>query len=133
MYHFELENPYTGEKAMISVPEEMTIEDFTRDVRCEMGLQYTVGTRFHFIIDKEQRVFMQDDAISAHVDMLWEGGDDENDPDKKAPKYHEEYYHPESKYTLHDLFPEIGSEILYTQDSDRIYCKLVEITGGEEE
>ncbi|MBQ9439398.1 MAG: hypothetical protein IJU35_02205 [Paludibacteraceae bacterium] len=48
MYHIELEDLYTGDKKMIIVPEEMSIEDFTREIRCEMGLSYTVGTPYLF-------------------------------------------------------------------------------------
>lgn len=132
MYQFELENPYEGLKKVITVPEEMSIEDLTRDIRCEMGLEYTVGTRFHMIIDHQHRVFMLDDSIATHVDMLWEGGDDPNDPDKKAPKYYEDYYYPESKYSLQDLFPNVGSEILYAQDSDKVYCKLIGVINSED-
>ena len=133
-YHFELEDPDSGEKGHLYIPEEMSIEDFCRELRCEMGLQYTVGSRFHFIIDKQNRVFMQDaEVISTHVDMLWEGGDSDDDPDKTAPKYDEDYYFPEDKHTLQDLFPEVGTDILYAQDYDRIYCKLVEISHDDEE
>lgn len=128
MYHFELANPKTGDKKIISVPEELTIAEFAREIRCEMGLQYTVGTRFHLIIDQDDRIFMQDDAIAEHVEMLWEGGDDPKDPEKKGPIYHEEFYHPESEYSLKDLFPKVGSNILYGQDYDSIYCTLKEIT-----
>ena len=128
---FELINPYTEQKAIIVVPEEMSIEDFTREMRCEMGLSYTVGAHFHMIIDQENRVFMEDDAIATHVDMLWEGGDDPDDLEKKSPKYYEDYYYPESKYTLHDLFPRIGSNILYGQDYDRLYCSLTDIIEEE--
>ena len=125
MYLFELENPHTGEKAEICVPEEMSIEDFTREMRCEMGLPYTVGTRYHMIIDQQNRVFMQDaDVIATHVDMLWEGGDDPNDLEKKGPIYYEDYYFPEDQYTLRDLFPQPGANILYGQDYDKLYCTL---------
>lgn len=127
MYHFELENPKTGELVEITVPEDMSIEDFTREIRCEMGLQYTVGTQYHMIIDQDNRIFMRDDAIATHVDMLWEGGDDPNDPLKQGPQYREDYYYPESQYTLKDLFPRIGSNILYGQDYDSIYCTLKNI------
>lgn len=133
MYHIELEDLYTGGKKMIIVPEEMSIEDFTREIRCEMGLSYTVGTPYHMIIDQQDRVFMQDDSIAEHVDMLWEGGDDPNDPEKKGPQYHEDYYHPESKYSLQDLFPNVGSNILYGQDYDRIGCVLKAVTSDEDE
>ena len=132
MYQFELENPYDGLKKVITVPEEMSIEDLTREIRCEMGLEYTVGTQFHMIIDQQNRVFMQDDSIATHVDMLWEGGDDPDDPDKKKPYYYEDYYFPESKYSLKDLFPEVGSDILYGQDYDKIYCKLIGVTNNED-
>ena len=128
MYHFELRNTDTDEVIEISVPEEMSIEDFTREIRCEMGLQYTVGAKYHMIIDQQNRVFMQDDAIATHVDMLWEGGDAPNDPFKQAPQYREDFYYPESQYTLQDLFPEIGSDIFYGQDYDHICCTLIGIT-----
>ena len=135
MYQFELSNPYldSDEKKIITVPEEMSIEDFTRELRCEMGLQYTPGTEFHMIIDREHRVFMLDDSIAMHVDMLWEGGDDPDDPDKKKPYYRESFYHPESQYTLQDLFPEIGADILYAQDYDKVWCKLIDIIPEEDE
>ena len=132
MYQFELEKKYYDLKKVITVPEEMTIEDLTREIRCEMGLAYTVGTRFHLIVDQQNRVFMQDDSIVPFVDMLWEGGDDPDDLDKTAPKYHEDYYHPESKYTLKDLFPEVGADILYAQDNDKVYCKLIGVTNNED-
>ena len=128
MYHFELKNTGTDEVVEITVPEEMSIEDFAREIRCEMGLEYTVGAKYHMFIDQEHRVFMEDDSISTHVDMLWEGGDDPDDLLKQGPKYHEDYYHPESKYTLQDLFPKIGSDVLYGQDYDHIWCTLKEIT-----
>ena len=128
MFRFELENPYDGVKKQITLPEEMTVEDLGREIRCEMGLEFTVGAQYHMIIDQQERVFMLDDSISTHVDMLWEGGDDPNDLDKKAPYYQEDFYFPESKYTLKDLFPHIGSDILYGQDYDKIYCKLIGIT-----
>ena len=134
MYYFELENTRNGETGYMLIPEEMTIADFCRELRGEMGLPYTVGSRYHLIIDKQNRVFMEDeDAISTHVDMLWEGGDSDDDPDKTAPMYHEDYYFPENKHTLHDLFPEVGTDILYGQDYDRIFCKLVEITDDSED
>ena len=135
MYQFELSNPYLDsvEKKIITVPEEMSIEDFTRELRCEMGLQYTPGTEFHMIIDRDHRVFMEDDSIVEHVDMLWEGADDPNDLEKKSPKYHESYYHPESQYTLQDLFPETGADILYGQDYDKIWCKLIDIIPDDDE
>ena len=132
MYQFELVNTRTGETAKITVPEEMSIEDFTREIRCEMGLQYTVGTQYHMIIDKQNRMFMQDDAIATHVDMLWEGADDPDDPHHESPIYREESYYPESQYTLQDLFPEIGADILYGQDYDRIGCKLKNIIEDEQ-
>ena len=130
---FELVNLRTGETSYITVPEDMTIEDFTRELRCEMGLQYTVGTPYHLIIDNRNRMFMQDDSIAEHVDMLWEGGDDPDDPDKEGPIYQEESYYPESKYSLRDLFPEIGDNILYGQDYDKIGCKLEDIRDEDEE
>lgn len=133
MYLFELTDSRTGESVEITTPEEMSIEDFTREIRCEMGLPYTVGAQQHMIIDDQHRVFMQDDAIADHVDMLWEGGDDPEDPEKKGPQYYEDYYYPESQYTLQDLFPEIGASILYGQDFDRIWCKLKEILEDSEE
>jgi len=134
MYHFELENLHTGETRMITVPEEITIEDLTREIRCEMGLAYTLGSQYHMIIDQQNRIFMQDrDIIASHVDMLWEGGDDPDDPDKKGPQYHEDYYFAEDQHTLQDLFPSVGSNILYGQDYDRIGCKLDSITPDEEE
>ena len=130
MHLFELVDLRSGQAAQIRVPEEMTIEDFTREIRCEMGLQYTVGSQYHLIIDDQNRVFMRDDAIETHVDMLWEGADDPNDPDHKSTMYREESYYPESQYTLHDLFPKIGATIVYGQDYDQIGCKLI---GVEEE
>ena len=132
MYLFELENPSNGDKRVITVPEEMSIEDFTREIRCEMGLEYTTGTQFHMIIDKQHRVFMRDDAIATHVDMLWEGGDDPDDPYKKKPYYYEDYYYPESKYALKDLFPEVGADIMYGQDYDKIWCTLTGVTNDED-
>ena len=135
MYQFELKNPYidSDEKKIITVPEEMSIADFTREIRCEMGLEYTTGTLFHMIIDREHRVFMDDDYIAMHVDMLWEGGDDPNDLEKKSPIYQESFYHPESKYTLKDLFPEVGADILYGQDYDKVWCTLIGIIKEDEE
>ena len=130
---FELVNLKTEEKSYITVPEDMTIEDFTREIRCEMGLQYTVGTQYHLIIDNRDRVFMRDDAISTHVDMLWGGGDDPDDPDKTGPMYREDSYYPESEYTLRDMFPEIGDNIVYGQDWDKIGCKLMDIRDEEDE
>lgn len=132
MYQFELKNTNTGELAEISVPEEMSIEDFTREIRCEMGLPYTVGAQQHMIIDETNRVFMQDDAIESHVDMLWEGADAPSDRNHVDPCYREDYYHPESRYTLRDLFPHIGADILYGQDYDRVRCRLTAITQDEE-
>lgn len=132
MYQFELENPYDGVKKVITVPEEMSIEDFTRELCCEMGLENTVGTRFHMIIDQQNRVFMLGDAIATHVDMLWEGCDDLEQA-KKDPQYREDFYYPESKYTLKDLFPKVGSNILYGQDYDKIYCALTGVTNDEAE
>lgn len=126
--HFELENPSNGEIVEIAVPEKMSIEDFCREMRSQMGLPQDCGASFHMIIDQQNRVFMQDDAIADHVDMLWEGADDPNDLEKKAPIYYEDYYYPESQYTLRDLFPQVGANILYGQDYDKIYCSLVEIT-----
>ena len=131
MYQLKLENPYNGEKKVITVPEEMSIEDLTREIRCEMGLEYTTGTQFHMIIDQQERVFMMDDSIAAHVDMLWEGADDPEDPDHKKPYYREDFYFPESQYGLHDLFPKVGSNILYAQDYDKIYCELIGVTEDE--
>ena len=129
MYHFELVNTRTGERGEMSVPEEMTIEDFCRELRCEMGLPYTLGSRNHLIIDNQDRIFMQDEEVIVnHVDMLWGGGDDPNDPDKKGPMYREDSYFPENEHTLQDLFPQVGANILYGQDYDRIGCKLIEIT-----
>ena len=132
MYQFELENTENGEKKVITVPEEMTIEDLTREIRCEMGLEYTEGTRFHMIIDREHRVFMQDDAmIAIHVDMLWESCDDLAAA-KNDPKYREDFYFAEDHYTLQDLFPQVGADILYGQDDDRIWCTLTGVTNNEE-
>jgi len=131
MYQFELENPYSGLKKTITVPEEMSIEDLTREIRCEMGLEYTTGTLYHMIIDQQNRVFMLDDSISTHVDMLWEGGDDPDDLEKKKPYYKEDFYFPESKYGLKDLFPHVGSNILYAQDYDKIYCELIAMVDDE--
>ncbi len=133
MYIFELQNLRSGETAEIRVPEEMTIEDFTREIRCEMGLQYTVGAQYHMIIDKQDRIFMQDDAIEMHVDMLWGGHDDPDDPDHKNPIYRYDHYHPESQYTLQDLFPEVGANILYSQDYDSIGCVLTGIEKEDED
>lgn len=131
MYQFELENPSNGEKKIITVPEEMSIEDFTREIRCEMGLEYTVGAQFHMLIDQQNRVFMLDDSIATHVDMLWEGGDIPDDEEKKA-YYSEDFYYPESQYSLQDLFPAVGSNVLYGQDYDKIYCQLLAITTDED-
>ena len=131
MYQLELENPYNGEKKVITVPEEMSIEDLTREIRCEMGLEYTTGTQFHMIIDQQERVFMMDDSIAEHVDMLWEGGDDPDDPNCEKPYYREDFYFPESQYGLQDLFPKVGSNILYAQDFDKIYCELIGVTEDE--
>lgn len=134
MYHFELVNTRTGEKREMTLPEEMTIEDFCRNLRGEMGLPYTLGSRDHLIIDRQERIFMQDvEVIENHVSMLWGGGDDPNDPDKKGPMYREDSYFPEDEHTLQDLFPEVGADILYGQDYDYIGCKLIAITRDEEE
>ncbi len=134
MYHFELVNTRTGVMCEMTIPEEMTIEDFCRNLRCEMGLPYTLGSREHIIIDCQERIFMQDkEVIENHVEMLWAGGDDPNDPDKKGSLYHVNSYFPEDQYTLRDLFPQIGADILYGQDYDRIGCKLIAITDDEEE
>lgn len=134
MYHFELINTRTGETCEMTIPEEMTIEDFCRNLRCEMGLPYTLGSREHLIIDNQNRIFMQDaEVIAEHVDMLWEGGDDPNDPNKEGALYHEESYFPEDEHTLQDMFPQVGANILYGQDYDRIGCKLVAITADNEE
>ena len=133
MYHFELVNTRDGEQHELILPEEMTIEDFCREIRGEMGLPYTLGSREHIIIDKQERIFMQDrEVISEHVNMLWMGGDDPNDPDHKSPIYHEKSYFPEDEHTLQDLFPEVGASILYGQDYDHIGCKLIAITTDEE-
>lgn len=133
MYRFELVNTRTGETKVITMPEEMTIEDFCRELRCEMGLPYTLGSRDHLIIDNQDRIFMQDDeVIENHLDMLWMGGDDPNDPDHKGAIYHRESYYPEDQHTLQDLFPQVGANILYGQDYDHIGCKLIEITQDEE-
>ena len=132
MYQFELENQANGEKKIITVPEEMPIEGLTREIRCEMGLEYTEGTRFHMIIDQQHRVFMQDDAtIAIHVDMLWEGCDDLVEA-KNDPKFKEDFYFAEDQHTLQDLFPQVGADILYGQDDDRIWCKLIAVTEDEE-
>ena len=131
MYQFELENPSDGEKKVITVPEEMSIGDFTREIRCEMGLEYTVGAQYHMLIDEQNRVFMQDDSIAMHVDMLWEGGDIPDEEEKKT-YYSEDFYYPESQYGLSDLFPQVGSTVLYGQDYDKIYCKLIGETEDEE-
>lgn len=128
MYHLELMNTDTGEIVNITLPEEMSVEDFTRELRCEMGLQYTLGAKYHMIIDNDNRIFMEDDAIETHVEMLWGGGEDPDDPQKQGPMYREDYYYPESQYTLKDLFPKIGSSILYGQDYNHIGCKLTDIT-----
>lgn len=134
MYHFELVNTRTGETCEMTIPEEMTIVDFCRNLRCEMGLPYTLGSREHLIIDNQNRIFMQDaEVIAEHVDMLWEGGDDPNDPNKEGALYHEESYFPEDEHTLQDMFPQVGANILYGQDYDRIGCKLVAITADNEE
>lgn len=133
MLHFELENLDNGEKKVITVPEDMSIEDLTREIRCEMGLEYTEGTRFHMIIDQQHRIFMQDEAtIAIHVDMLWEGCDDLKQA-KQDPKYREDFYYAEDKYTLKDLFPQVGADIMYGQDNDHIWCKLTGITNDEDE
>ena len=131
MYQFELENPSNGEKKIITVPEEMPIEDFTREIRCEMGLEYTVGAQFHMLIDQQNRVFMLDDSIAEHVDMLWEGADVPENPAEKA-YYSEDFYYPESQYSLHELFPQVGSNVLYGQDYDKIYCSLIAVITDEE-
>lgn len=134
MYHFELVNTRTGEQREMTIPEELTIEDFCRELRCEMGLPYTLGSREHLIIDNQDRMFMQDaEVISEHVNLLWMGGDDPNDPGHKSPIYHEDSYYSEDEHTLQDLFPEVGSNILYGQDYDHIGCKLIEIINDEEE
>ena len=134
MYHFELVNLRTGETGEMAILDDMTIEDFCRNLRCEMGLPYTLGSRGHLIIDKQNRIFMQDmEVIAEHVDMLWEGADDPNDPDKKGAIYDETSYFPEDKHTLQDLFPQVGADVLYGQDYDRIGCKLIAITEDEEE
>ncbi len=130
MWHFELE--YMDFKSEIYVPEDMSIMDFTQELRRGIGLRETEDTPYHLIFDKQGRVFMQDDSIAGFVDMLWEGGDDPDDPYKKKPIYHEDFYHPESKYTLRDLFPEIGDDILYKQDYDRVICTLKDITEDED-
>ena len=133
MYHFELVNTRNGETAEITIPEEMTIEDFCRELRCEMGLPYTLGSRNHLIIDNQNRIFMQDaEVIRNHVEMLWGGGEDPNDPEKKGQMYREDFYFPEDEHTLKDLFPQVGANILYGQDYDHIGCKLIEITNEED-
>jgi hypothetical protein len=115
------------------LPEELTIEDFCRELRGEMGLPYTLGSREHLIIDNRDRMFMQDaEVIAEHVNLLWMGGDDPNDPDHKSPIYREKSYFPENEHTLQDLFPEVGANILYGQDYDHIGCKLIEILNDEE-
>lgn len=131
MYHFELKNTDTDEIALITVPEEMSIEDFTREIRCEMGLKYTEDTPYHVIIDQKHRIFMQDDSIERHLELLWAGGDAPNDPHKVGSIYRRENYYPESQYTLQDLFPEIGADIFYGQDYDHILCTLIDITENE--
>ena len=85
MYHFELVNTHTGETGEITLPEELTIEDFCRELRGEMRLPYTLGSRDHLMIDNQNRIFMQDEeVIENHITMLWMGGDDPNDPDHKG-------------------------------------------------
>ena len=129
MYRFELVNTRTGETREMCLPEELTIEDFCRELRGEMGLPYTLGSREHLIIDNRDRMFMQDaEVIAEHVNLLWMGGDDPNDPDHKSPIYREKSYFPENEHTLQDLFPEVGANILYGQDYDHIGCKLIAVT-----
>ena len=133
MYRFELVNTRTGETREMRLPEEMTIEDFCRNLRGEMGLPYTLGSREHIIMDNQNRMFMQDEEVIAeHVNLLWMGGDDPNDPDHKSPIYREDSYFRENEHSLQDLFPEVGSNILYAQDYDHIGCKLIEIINDEE-
>ena len=55
MYHFELVNTRTGETGEMTLPEELTIEDFCRELRGEMGLPYTLGSRDHLMIDNQNR------------------------------------------------------------------------------
>jgi len=133
MYRFELVNTRTGETREMTLPEEMTIEDFCRNLRGEMGLPYTLGSREHIIMDNQNRMFMQDEEVIAeHVNLLWMGGDDPNDPDHKSPIYREASYFAEDEHSLQELFPEVDSNILYAQDYDHIGCKLIEIINDEE-
>lgn len=133
MYHFELVNTRTGETREMAIPEEITIEDFCRELRGEMGLSYTLGSRDHIIIDNQNRMFMQDaEVIENHVEMLWGGGEDPDDPEKKGPMYREDSYFAEDEHTLQELFPQVGANILYGQDYDHIGCKLIAITNDEE-
>ena len=132
MYHFELVNTRTGETGEMIIPEEMTIEDFCRELRCEMGLPYTLGSRDHLMIDHQDRIFMQDEeVIENHLTMLWMGGDDPDDPDHKGAIYHRESYFAEDQHTLQELFPQVGANVLYNQDYDYIGCKLIAITNDE--
>ena len=134
MYHFELVNTRTGETCEMIIPEEMTIEDFCRELRCEIGLPYTLGSRDHLIIDNQERIFMQDDeVIENHLTMLWMGGDNPDDPDHKGAIYHRQSYFAEDQHTLQELFPQVGANVLYGQDYDYIGCKLIAITNDEED
>ena len=134
MYHFELVNTRTGETGEMIIPEEMTIEDFCRELRCEMGLPYTLGSRDPLMIEHQDRIFMQDEeVIENHLTMLWMGGDDPDDPDHKGAIYHRESYFAEEQHTLQELFPQVGANVLYGQDYDYIGCKLIAITNDEED
>ena len=126
MYQIELERYWNNDKTLIEVPEDMLLEDFAAEIRNHMRLSeedYIV--RYHYFISgHDKQVYMEEDSIGSFVDMLWEGGDDDNDPDKEAPQYQEKFYHAEEGVRVKDIFGEVGSLILYDQSDDKVYGEL---------
>ena len=125
MLHIQLQDIFTDEKMEIAVPATMPIAEFADEVRKEMNLPYTASVRFRQLISNG-RVYMKEEAIPTYVDMLWEGGDDPADPDKKADIYDEDFYIPEDGVCVDELFTVTGSSCRYIQGDFEIRCTLVE-------
>ena len=125
MLHIQLQDTFTDEKMEITVPATMLIAEFADEVRKEMNLPYTASVRFRQLISNG-RVYMQEEAIPAFVDNLWEGGDDPADPDKTADIYDEDFYIPEKGVCVDELFTVTGSSCRYIQGDFEIRCTLIE-------
>ena len=118
----DLRSDFTTE---VEVEETMPMSKFLDLVRREMTLGYDTDVRFRRTIS-QGHVYMQKDAIPEFVDMLWEGADDPNDLNKRAPEYHEQNYDPENGVKTDDLFTVCGSSCLYIQGRARVRCTLLE-------